>query len=89
MNDGGKENGCDGNWLMWFIRHNLKCSVAPWAASCCCWSGGKLGEAGELSALDPAEFDREGVSDRVDCRGGYGCTCGAELSVYIVRSGIS
>ena len=28
MKNGGKENGCDGNWPMWSIKHCLKWSAA-------------------------------------------------------------
>ena len=74
MKVGGRENGCDGNWLMWFIRQDLKCSVAVFGGSRCCSAGGKSGEAGELSGLEPSEFDKEGVSVRWGCFE-YGCVC--------------
>ncbi len=44
---------------MCVIRQLLKCSVAVGAASWCC-SGGKFGDAGELSGLDAVD-DSEGV----------------------------
>ena len=69
MKVGGREKGWEGSWLMWFIRQDLKCSVAVFGGSRCCISGGKSGEAGELSGLEALEFDSEGVSARWDCLG--------------------
>ena len=51
---------------MCVIRQLLKWSVALWAANWFCWcSGGKFGDAGELSGLDALE-DKEGVPGRSD-----------------------
>lgn len=86
INEGGKENGWVGSLLIWVIRHDLKCSVALGGTSCC--SGGKCGDAGALSGLEPSELHSDGVSARIYWRGN-GCACGVELSVYIVLRGIS
>ena len=88
MNDGGKENGWEGKLLMCVIRQLLKWSAALWAANWFCWcSGGKVGDAGELSGLDALD-DNEGVPGCSDWR--RCCwACGVELRVYIVRKGIS
>lgn len=64
MKVGGREKGCEGSWLMWFMRQVLKCSVAVLGGSRCCISGGNSGEAGELSGLELLEFDSDGVSVR-------------------------
>ena len=87
-NEGGKENGWVGSLLMWLIRHDLKCSVALCATNCCCCSGGNCGDAGALSGFESLELQSEGVSGRVVWRR-KGCVWGVELSVYIVRRGIS
>lgn len=47
-------------------RQLLKCSVAFAAASWFCWSGGKFGDAGELSGLEAVE-DKDGVPGWIDC----------------------
>lgn len=61
MNDGGSEKGWEGKLLMCVIRQLLKWSVALWAANWLCWcSGGKFGDAGELSGLDALD-DKDGV----------------------------
>lgn len=88
MKDGGSEKGWDGRLLMCVIRHDLKWSVAFWGTNWGCCSGGKLGDAGVLSGLDPLELHNDGVSGRIECRG-KACACGAELSVYMVLKGIS
>lgn len=65
MNDGGSENGWEGSLLICVMRQLLKCSVALWAAEWLCCSGGKSGDAGELSGLDAVE-ESEGVSGWMD-----------------------
>ena len=64
MKAGGSEKGCEGSWVMWFMRQDLKCSVAVCGASRCCISGGNSGDAGVLSGLEVFELDSEGASLR-------------------------
>ena len=64
------------------ISDALNCAAAAWA-SCCGSSLGKCALVGDELGL---------VFGKVDVRDegcGYGCALGAELSVYMVRRGIS
>ena len=77
MNDGGRELGCCGIELMWLMSWDVKFMEAVSASVQAGWP-----DVGEAGALTAGEGARESSF-------GSGWARGAQLSVYMVLSGIS